>query len=821
ATAKEKKIETIFALVFDAATGKKIEHVAGKVIVGQPTHNVEVILTPNEKACNLFLISNLSTNNNKTIQSPTLTMTDFLKLTESTGSLDATALPMCSKEIKLQKIQSSEFVNRIVDLYFSYARIDISREAGAADFVLSGATTYSAPNGFVAQQVTLPMYNSGKIARTKTANQNMVTELYLFENNGVTNTVPQGSNPTEVIIRGTNTGFSEGYYKLVIKYPHNGRDCYDINRSVLYKIALTKITGPGYSSLEQALANPPSNIEYTITVGNGSDVTIGNGDYFLGLSNNSYEICATGALENLVATTVTYGKNPAAEAPSIDFNQLEKSVVASGLGLSVTQPVFKENSYLDIKISIASNFTTGAITIRIGKLQKTITITRKESIAHSSVVVNQFGLPQYTSVEFADSRVAWLQLGATSTEFTDNYKVRSTGNGIYIQLKENNDIKRRTSLFIYNSNMYSIHKVFIEQLALALPTQFIDINGIKWARGNLIANDANGCKIGAPTDGGLYFKFGSLIGYKGGTNTDGSGSASNKFSSDYTLAVKPTIYLENPTFEKAPFNFETSPIDKEYNLSMDKPTEGLGDPCRYYLGGKWRTPSAKQLSQIFDNQTGGSGTPTKSWRVIQESSISYLQSMINSEYKVPASGYRAPTGAITSDKTDGYYLSSSINSDSDYDRFCYTLRFYNGYINPYTEDTSLPDAQHKDHYVKRNSGYPVRCVWDDAPRFSLSTIPYWLNVNGKQTIQTITVKVDNADVSSWTATASGDGLEVSTNNTTYSKTVIGVPGRTLYIRYSNFINPSTLKRTGNVTITSNGVKTIIIATSQYSTPQAN
>ncbi|MGL5681896.1 MAG: hypothetical protein ACRDDZ_02435, partial [Marinifilaceae bacterium] len=47
ATAKEKKIETIFALVFDAATGKKIEHVAGNVIVGQLTHNVEVILTPN------------------------------------------------------------------------------------------------------------------------------------------------------------------------------------------------------------------------------------------------------------------------------------------------------------------------------------------------------------------------------------------------------------------------------------------------------------------------------------------------------------------------------------------------------------------------------------------------------------------------------------------------------------------------------------------------------------------------------------------------------------------------------------------------------
>ena len=52
---------------------------------------------------------------------------------------------------------------------------------------------------------------------------------------------------------------------------------------------------------------------------------------------------------------------------------------------------------------------------------------------------------------------------------------------------------------------------------------FIEIGNLKWATGNLVANGEHSCKIGEPTDGGLYFQFGSLIGWAGGASGDGRG----------------------------------------------------------------------------------------------------------------------------------------------------------------------------------------------------------------------------------------------------------------------------------------------------------
>ena len=44
-----------------------------------------------------------------------------------------------------------------------------------------------------------------------------------------------------------------------------------------------------------------------------------------------------------------------------------------------------------------------------------------------------------------------------------------------------------------------------------------------WADGNLIAKGEHGAEIGATTDGGLYFQFGSLLGWADGTTGDGKG----------------------------------------------------------------------------------------------------------------------------------------------------------------------------------------------------------------------------------------------------------------------------------------------------------
>ena len=49
---------------------------------------------------------------------------------------------------------------------------------------------------------------------------------------------------------------------------------------------------------------------------------------------------------------------------------------------------------------------------------------------------------------------------------------------------------------------------------------YIQIGDLLWATGNLVAHGENDCKVGQPQDGGLYFQWGSLIGWTGGANGD-------------------------------------------------------------------------------------------------------------------------------------------------------------------------------------------------------------------------------------------------------------------------------------------------------------
>lgn len=147
----------------------------------------------------------------------------------------------------------------------------------------------------------------------------------------------------------------------------------------------------------------------------------------------------------------------------------------------------------------------------------------------------------------------------------------------------------------------------------------VEIAGIKWAVGNLVADGANGCKIGAPTDGGLYFRWGALIGWSGAVNDDGTGVVVAGSNNPHLAVVLPTEFTGTPAWGDAtntPSNpyvngvytasdFATKNLLIEGNGTVTanqvyNPALAIGDACRYYLGAKFRMPTAVEYNALFD-----------------------------------------------------------------------------------------------------------------------------------------------------------------------------------------------------------------------------
>lgn len=187
---------------------------------------------------------------------------------------------------------------------------------------------------------------------------------------------------------------------------------------------------------------------------------------------------------------------------------------------------------------------------------------------------------------------------------------------------------------------------------------------LEWATGNLVAKaDNSGCEIGNPTDNGLYFQFGSLIGWSE--------------TGDPTIVVKPT-------------DCTVTAWDK--NWTGDPATEntvtGTGDPCKYYLKGTWRLPTKDEYEKLFESH----GYPSAGPWIWNEASKSATNSTLGLTFL--ASGYRSNSGGSPgSVGTLGTYWSGTPYNTSK----GYLLNFFNVSMSPSGN-------------VNGANGSPVRCV---------------------------------------------------------------------------------------------------------------
>lgn len=220
---------------------------------------------------------------------------------------------------------------------------------------------------------------------------------------------------------------------------------------------------------------------------------------------------------------------------------------------------------------------------------------------------------------------------------------------------------------------------------------YIQIGNLLWATGNLVADGPNDCKIGQPEDGGLYFKFGSMIGWTGGATGDGTGHPNASLSAE--LKVKPVGYEGWTTWDGHGSGWPGEDIVKA----------GHGDPCRFYLGNGWRLPTAGEFKALFNDINNG--TPwdnipaNPNWSKqgdFSSNSESYANLLLNPlNFLLRASGLRSrdSSGSLIETGTNGTYWSSEqVNNQKKLG-----LYFGGTNVSPQSETNA-------------GNAFPIRCV---------------------------------------------------------------------------------------------------------------
>ena len=218
---------------------------------------------------------------------------------------------------------------------------------------------------------------------------------------------------------------------------------------------------------------------------------------------------------------------------------------------------------------------------------------------------------------------------AGTTTFTFQYESEAEFEVADVQIQSN-----------YNTN---ITGHYAKEADTPTASEYIEVNGIKVAVGNLVADGAHGAKIGKDTDGGLYFQFGSLVGWSGSANADGTGRGKNN---DVELSAVVT-----------PEGYSATGWDASWagDPTADTPSAGTGDPCRYYLKGTWRLPTKAECETFIPEYSNG-----WSW---DDSSKSATHT---SGLKIPASGMRYVGGKLFGVEAGAVYWSATSDAENGY-----------------------------------------------------------------------------------------------------------------------------------------------------------
>lgn len=256
-----------------------------------------------------------------------------------------------------------------------------------------------------------------------------------------------------IIVRGIYDG-KEYFYKLA--FIDEDENPLNIERNHRYIFTITKVKGPGYSTVGDAKVSLASNtqVDYTITVRDeASYEIISNNDYYMGVSNSHYIVYTDDAdltREYHAFTLATDCIRPFPDKRTITASTGLK-LSSPAAGTSVALPIVTNTSPLktEVKIQLAAGFSTGTVQLELGNLEKTVSVERRARLGNIQQILS---FPEFyclsAYVEEDDAKT-WLKLVPNSEvprEVTDQIIVED--GIIKIRVERNNSGYRFGTIYL-------------------------------------------------------------------------------------------------------------------------------------------------------------------------------------------------------------------------------------------------------------------------------------------------------------------------------------------------------------------------------------
>ncbi len=589
-------------------------------------------IKPMNKPCWLIAVvntagKNLNVNTFNDINKLSVNLTSLYASSATVGTDYANSLPMYGQKY-FTNIGNTE---NNLDLTHICARIDV--ESTDSDFLIETVTLLNGANtGYYVPRNPLEEHKAGDVIEYKTTTISQTPSIYLYENGGGTES---SRNYTDLIIGGKYT-ISEGkeldsYIKVKLEYGNPLTA--DILRNTLYKVNVKSIgtSNIGYTTLEDAKKGEYSDAKIDIEVGTDalSDLTVGNGDYYMSFSNSEFRAYIPYAQKmNLVAFTMRFDKN---SASNIDMSTVKKEILEGAdntgifvLGIDSNKPTnWKAGTDIDILVHLEEG-AKGSIIVRIGNLVKEIKIVREELDTNLATVFND---DNYVHAKFVDEAPSWLKI-ATKNGTPEVHNSLHSSDGFTFQYEKDIMGTEQTELYLTRNSEKGRTKVHIEQCVLEGGTDFI-ITGVN---SNTIikyeGEDVTKIFRVTASKAKLHYLDGSL--------QDGDAYWQAEYSSDEgsTWTTEKPYWLEMPTSGVGPLTASTISIaphplhvsgmlldkqnllrstaskgskNKPYNLANDTGGEANQNTANCYIIG---APGTYKLPLIYGNAIkNGSANP--------------------------------------------------------------------------------------------------------------------------------------------------------------------------------------------------------------------
>ena len=330
-----------------------------------------------------------------------------------------------------------------LEMVRAVAKVVVSNEADG--FTLLGATVVNAPVRGALHRLDgaaiLDNSAAGKLTDYMAAAPNEVTGIAAAAGAGagkqstVTATV---ENPiylyesriaenTAVVIKATYRDGKEYYYKLSFIQDNVNKTPLNVLRNHVYAFNIEEVNRPGFSTIADAVAAKPSNedIVWSILVSDAyaHDIT-DNGEYYLGVTNSEYIVYADGAQSGKSAFTITTDRETALSDNFIKVSAglTLVSPVPDAYGVGVIK-VAAGVSVTEVRVSMTAGFTAGTVQLRLGNLEKTVTVEKRPAIEGALPYMQFTG--DYVSAEVAEGN--WLSVSPDGKNKAGDYISTKSG----------------------------------------------------------------------------------------------------------------------------------------------------------------------------------------------------------------------------------------------------------------------------------------------------------------------------------------------------------------------------------------------------------